>query len=288
MALDRYLLPRFGAWKVAALDADAIAKLIRDLEGQGLSQSTVENYLLPLKGTLDLAVRRKTIPVNPYNLLTDDEKPEEDDDKKEDESGAYEWSDEEIKALLESSELVARKPEARQDYSPVLRLAVRSGLRLGELLGLAWRHVDLDQGVLHVRRQWTRFGELTPPKTKKSRRRVPLAPEDVAFLRKLKLASAYSQDEDFVFVSRNGTPLSHRNVQRRGFEAARDLAELPDTLTFHDLRHAFASIAHHNGIPLMMLCEVMGHSHVGVTQKVYVHLYGRQQAEDAFREAMRG
>jgi integrase len=287
MALDVHILPRFGGWKVAALDAEAVAKFIRALEKKGLSQSTVENYLLPLKGTLDLAVRRGIIPSNPYVLLTSDERPDDDEDDGE-ESHAYEWSDSEIDALLKSSELIARQPEARQDYAPVLRGAVRFGLRLGELLGLDWGDVDLDQGVLHVRRQWTKYGELTPPKTKKSRRRVPLAPEDVAFVRRLKLASRYPQDGDPVYASRTGGRLSHRNVQRRGFEAARDMAELPETLTFHDLRHAFASIAHSKGVPVMMLSTVMGHSNVGVTQKVYLHLYGREQAEDAFRAAMSG
>lgn len=140
--------------------------------------------------------------------------------------------------------------------------------------------------MIHVRQQWTKYGEVTAPKTKKGRRRVPLAAEDVAFLRRLKLASRFSKDEDYVFASRNATPLGHRNVQRRGFEAARDAAELPEHLTFHSLRHAFASYAAHRGVPINVLSEVMGHSHVGVTQKVYVHLYGREQAEDAFREAM--
>jgi integrase len=61
---------------------------------------------------------------------------------------------------------------------------------------------------------------------------------------------------------------------------------LSDELTFHDLRHAFASIAAHRGVPINVLSEVMGHTNVGVTQKVYVHLYGRQEAEEAFRAAM--
>ena len=94
---------------------------------------------------------------------------------------------------------------------------------------------------------------------------MPLAPEDVRELRRLKLASKFSQDESFVFSSRTGTALGHRNVQRRGFEAARDAAELPEHLTFHSLRHAFASLAAHRRVPVNVLSEVMGHSNVGVT-----------------------
>ena len=285
MALDVHILPRFGAWKVAALDAEAVAKFVRDLEGKGLSQSTVENYLLPLKGTLDLAVRRKIIPVNPYNLLTADERPSEDED--EDETHAYEWVDEGIAALLDASIYLAKQPTARQNYSGVLRLAVRSGLRKGELLGLDEPDVDYKRKGLHVRQQWTKYGELTPPKTKKGRRFVPLADEDMDFLRELR-GNRIPQAGKPLFASRTGGRLSHRNVDRRGFQPARDLAELPETLTFHDLRHAFASYAAHRGVPVTHLSAFMGHSHVGVTQRVYVHLYGRDQAEEEFRKAMGG
>jgi integrase len=63
---------------------------------------------------------------------------------------------------------------------------------------------------------------------------------------------------------------------------------LPAHATFHDLRHAFASRAAHRGVAVNVLSEVVGHSHVGVTQKVYVHLYGREAAEAAFRAALDG
>jgi integrase len=59
-------------------------------------------------------------------------------------------------------------------------------------------------------------------------------------------------------------------------------------LTFHDLRHAFASLAAHRGVPIQVLSDVLGHRDISVTQKVYLHLYGREQAEDAFRKAMGG
>jgi integrase len=110
----------------------------------------------------------------------------------------------------------------------------------------------------------------------------------VAALRRHKLASKFSQETDFVFASHAGGPMTHRNAQRRAFERARDLAGLPDTLTFHDLRHAFASRCAHVGVPIHTLSAVLGHRDISVTQKVYVHLYDRESAEDAFRAAMNG
>ena len=85
--LDLVLLPRFGRWQLSAIDADAISKLIRDLERDGLhaidptrekrplGASSIANYLKPLQGTLALAVRREKIRVNPFDLLTDDDRP---------------------------------------------------------------------------------------------------------------------------------------------------------------------------------------------------------------------
>ena len=246
-------------------------------------RQAIENYLKPLSGTLVLAVRRGLLAANVYRTLTGDDRPE-----KVDSEPAYEWSDEEIEGLLAASVKVAAMRDSKYDYSPILRTAIYTGLRLGELLGLQWQDVDLDAGVLRVRRQFTLTDELTEPKTKKGLRRVPLGDDMVALLRRHKLASKFSQPEDFVFASRSGTPLSHRNVQVRGFEAARDKAELPATLTFHKLRHAFASLAAHRGVPMSVLSEVMGHAHVGITQSIYMHLYGRDQAEESFRNAMTG
>jgi integrase len=282
-ALDNVLLPRFKDWQVAAIDEDSIAKLIRELEAKGLSASTIINYCKPLNGTLVFAVRRSYINRNPYKNLTADDKPEPRDSEP-----AHEWSDEEIKALLDASEQVAKEDHAKYDYSPILRTAIYTGLRLGELLGLQWQDIELDDGVLHVRRQWTLTRELTEPKTKRGVRRVPLGADMVAFLRRHKMASKFSKPEDFVFASKAGTPLSHRNVQVRGFEAARDKAGLPDKLTFHAMRHAFASLTAHRGVPMNVISEAMGHSNVGITQSIYMHLFGRDEAEEDFRKAMAG
>src|SRR5262249_39940969 len=263
-ALNNVLIPRFGTWRIAPIDADSIAKLIRDLERDGLhaidperpprplAASSITNYLKPLSGTLAFAVRRGLIASNPYRSLTSDDRPEQRDPRP-----AHEWTDEEIEGLLSATEELASRSDSRYDYTPLLRTAIYSGLRLGELLGLQWGDVDLDSAVLHVRRQFTLTRELAEPKTKNGVRRVPLSNDMVALLRRHKLASKFSQETDFVFASKTGTPLGHRNVQRRGFELARDKAELPEDLTFHDLRHAFASLAAHRGVPIQVLSAAL-------------------------------
>ena len=282
--LDNELLPRFGKRRLREIQLDHVLAYIRTLSARGLSRSTIESYLLPLSGTFKHAMRTGLASSNPCLLL--DKRRDIPTDKTK--STAHEWSDTEIQNLLKASELIARQPASRYDYTPLIKVAIGTGLRLGELLGLQWQDIELDNTVLLVQRQYSRTGELAPPKTPKAIRRVPLTPDLAALLRRHRLSSKLSQDSDFVFASRTGGPLLHRNVQRRGFEVARDLAEIPKTVTFHDLRHAFASIAAHRGVPVGVLSAVMGHRDVGVTQGVYMHLYNRDAAEDDFRTAMTG
>jgi integrase len=283
-ALDRVLLPRFGKMRLAQITPDQIAVLIRELEGKGLSAAYIENLLKPLAGTFKYAQRKQLIGVNPLSLLSSDDRPARQTRER------REWTPDDVRALLAASREIAQRPTSRQDYSLLLETAIRTGLRLGELLGLQWVDLDLQHGVLQVRRQWTRAGDYAEPKTEKATRRIPLAPELTKRLAAHRLASPHSKEDDPVFASANGTPLSHRNVTRRGFEPAASeaglLADGQPRITFHDLRHAFASIMIERGITPTVLANLMGHTTSLTTERIYVHLFNRQRSDDRVRTAM--
>jgi integrase len=291
--LDLVILPRFGRWKIAAVDADAIAKLIRDLERDGLhavdssrpvrplGRSSIENYLKPLNGVLAFAVRRGAINSNPFAVLTDDDRP----DRGEQEA-AHEWTDEELQALFAASAALAAKRESRYDYTPLLRLVATLGLRKGEALGLRWEDFDRAAAVLHVRRQWLITGMYGPPKTKAGTRRIALPAGLRDMLIGLRLRSDWSLDEHPVFASLVGTPLGHRNVLRRGWDPARDLAGLPSALTLHDLRHAAASRLINARLDPVTVAAVLGHEDATVTLKVYGHLWNRERTDEDVRRAL--
>lgn len=285
--IDKELVPFLGHRKLTEIDLDVLLALVGRWEKRGLSRSTVESYLAPVRQTFDYAVRRKLVGQNPCTLLRGSDLPEAAEKR------VYEWSTEEIDALVKASRDLGKRKIAKHDYAPMIELAVYTGLRLGELCGLQWSDVhDLngDRPTIVVQRQHTRFSEITAPKTKAGKRRVPLWPEAVAVLKARRLqafAEGRAKDDDPVFLGAGGTRVSHRNIQRRGFAPARDAAGLPESIRFHDLRHAFASLAAHRGVPLNVLSVVMGHSNVAVTANVYVHLFGREDAEAAFRSAGR-
>jgi integrase len=154
----------------------------------------------------------------------------------------------------------------------LLCTAIFTGLRLGELLGLRWEDIDLHKGVLQVRRQWTRLGEYAPPKTNGALRRIPLSEEMTKELAALKLRSRYSADNDPVFAAQNGKPLAHRNAAGRGFERAAAKAG-SEGVSFHSMRHAFASRMISRGINSTVLAALMGHESSTITERRYIHLF---------------
>jgi integrase len=296
-ALDLVLLPRFGRFQLAAIDADEVARITRDLEREGLhaidperpnrplGRSSVTNYLKPLQGVLALAVRRRLIPASPFAVLTPDDRPARGERKP-----PHEWTPEELEALVGAAATLASRKVAKYDYTTLLRLTAAVGLRLGEVLGLRWEDFerDLDGGpVLHVRRQWTPGG-YGPTKTAAGTRRIPLSPGLREMLITHRLRSEFSDDGHPVFASATGSPLGHRNVTRRGFEPARDLAALPATLTFHDLRHAAASRLIAAGLDPVTVAGVLGHEDATVTLRVYAHLWDRHRTDAAVRAALAG
>jgi integrase len=155
------------------------------------------------------------------------------------------------------------------------------GFREGEMLGLRWQDLDLDGGLLHLRRQVQRVeGKLQflEVKTAGSRHTVPLPPTLVQLFqrhrqRQLEERQAFDarwQDGDLVFPSMRGTPLEPRNALRALYilEAR---AELPK-LTFHDLRHLTSTLLISQGADPKLIQEQLGHSDVSVTLGIYGHL----------------
>ena len=272
-ALDNVLLPRFGQMRLAAITPDEVAALIRELESRGLSGSTIANTLKPLTGTFKFAARRGLVTQNPVAVLTSDERPTP--GRRE----HRELTPEEVERLLAVAE--------QYSYFSLVKTAIFSGLRLGELLGLTWADVDFEHGELHVWRQWTTGGGFSEPKTASSIRNVVLAEDLVQFLREHKARSRFSTETDFVFASKRGTALGHRNVCR-AFTEITDKAGLggEPRFTFHSLRAVYAALMIERGITSTVLASQMGHADSGVTERKYVHLFNRVRTDEAVREAM--
>jgi integrase len=158
--------------------------------------------------------------------------------------------------------------------------AIVLGMRRGELLGLAWDAVDLDEGRLVVRQtlSWVRgAASIQPPKTRASRRVIPLPDVVVTALREHQKAQDAERAEagdrweesGFVFATKRGRPMSPYTLVKYWHDV-RKAAGLP-TLRFHDLRHTAVSLLLALGVPPHVVREIAGHSDIKVTMTVYAH-----------------
>ncbi len=165
----------------------------------------------------------------------------------------------------------------------LVTVALATGLRQGELLGLRWSDVAFEDGTLTVRYQLQKRAggfELVEPKSRSARRALPLSPATVEVLRahrirqiEQRLAAGPAWHEpvpDLVFTSLVGTPLDAPNVTHR-FQ--RRLAEAGlARLRFHDLRHGMATLMLAHGADLMTIKDALGHSQISLTANTYTHV----------------
>ncbi|MFB0627551.1 tyrosine-type recombinase/integrase [Streptomyces sp. AB3(2024)] len=168
-------------------------------------------------------------------------------------------------------------------------LALRTGLRKGELLGLQWGDVDLSAGTASIRRtlQRTQTGGLTtlPTKTRASERRIALPIECINSLKEHRegqegerdAAAGGWKESDLVFTTQAGGPIDPANLNR-GFRSLLGRAGLR-RIRFHDLRHSTATLLLEQGVELVVIKELLGHAHIGVTATVYAHVRLRLQRD---------
>lgn len=285
ITLDKHLLPRLGQLKLAAVTPDRIARFVAEREQEGASGAYIALNLRPLNGVMKLALRRGLIVANPVTALLPEERPKPVKRKR------RTWTPEMIAQLLAAARERGARPGNTYDYTPIITVAVYTGMRIGELLGLRWQDIDLKTATIHVRHQLSRTTRtIGPPKTEAGVRDIPIPQTLVSLLRGYRLAASYSQDEHFVFCSKTGSPLQDRNVARRGFEGAAAAAGLNRPgeikLTTHDLRHAFASVIAHHGIAAVDLAVFMGHNDARITEAVYIHPYNEAATAARFRSAL--
>ncbi|MGA5764013.1 site-specific integrase [Nonomuraea bangladeshensis] len=159
-------------------------------------------------------------------------------------------------------------------------LALCLGLRRGELLGLRWEDVDLDEGTLEVVQTLQRVGgelRFVRPKTENSERTIPLPEICVDALeehRRRQLAERSDawpdwEDHGLVFPSRRGTPMEPDNLHR-SWGAVRKAAGLGE-MRLHDMRHTCVSLLLDLGVPPHIVREIVGHSDIEVTMTIYAH-----------------
>jgi len=179
-------------------------------------------------------------------------------------------------------------------YGPIWLLALSTGLRRGELLGLRWTDINLTEGYLTVKQGLTRINSTVhfgPPKTRASRRTVYLEPEAIDALHAHKAEQARRrllvgtewwsgwQANPLVFTTGMGNPLIPSNVVKAHIRIVK-AAGVP-YIRIHDLRHTFATLGLAAGGHLKAVSESLGHTKASFTIDTYAHVLPQQRAEVA-------
>ncbi len=262
--VKRHISPALGRVKLKSLTPAHVRALYRERLDSGLSARTVQYAHTTLNKALKQAVADGLIPRNAAASVKAP-RPRRPEIKPLDR--------EQVRALFDT--VSGHRLEA------LYIVAVTAGLREGELLGLRWEDVDLERGMLQVRRVLSeaRSGRIfEAPKSGKGRqiRLTQKATKALRVHRKRQLEERMEkaglwQEQDLMFPSEVGTPLSARNLQRQ-FKSVLKRAELPGTTRFHDLRHTCATLLLRQGVHVKYVQELLGHADVSLTLNVYSHV----------------
>ena len=264
-----HIKPTIGRVKLKALTPAHARALYRQKLDSGLSPRTVNYVHVTLHKALGQAVSDGLVSRNAAQVKAPrPEKPE-------------------IKPLSpdQARKLIATAYETGSRYAALYVLALHTGMREGEMLGLRWDDLDLDAGgatpTLHVRRTLseTRTGhKFELPKSGKGRS-IKLSRKAVEALRshrarqaeeKLRLGSLW-QDNGLVFPTTTGTTMSGTNLLGRHFKPLLKRADLP-AVRLHDLRHTCATILLMAGKHPKFVQEMFGHANISITLDTYSHV----------------
>jgi integrase len=270
--LRLYLYPRFGEVRLDAISRNAVKDFLASLVAGGkFSRNTLRLIVCTLRVIFNAAVEDNIVDRNPAARLgrfTKSEKPK---------FQASPLTSKEAFALLGAAETFC------PGYYPLFLIALRAGLRRGELIALKWGDIQFGENdedsnrFILVQRNHSQ-GEFTTPKSNKSRR-VDLSRQlrnVLAELRDKRLLEAFlagrtSIADDLIFPSKSGNPLDGANLIHYYFAPCIEKAGLRH-IRFHDLRHTFGSHLIQRGASLAYVKEQMGHSSIQVTVDTYGHL----------------
>jgi integrase len=266
-----HIIPALGAIQAQKLTPDVLQKFYGDKLAAGCGPRTVELCHLRLSQALDQSVKLGLLTRNVADLVTPPRVPRK---------PRQTWDEEQARRFLAVADQSGR--------GPIWIVALATGMRRGELLGLRWQDVDFERDILSVRQTVGALRgkpDVKPPKTRSSIRDVPVPSEVMAALRehrrrqneqRLALGPVW-EDNDLVFAAANGRPIYPDNL-KRDFERLVHLAGVP-RIRIHDQRHTHVTLAIAAGADIGAVSQRIGHSRTSITMDVYHHVLPRKHLE---------
>jgi integrase len=273
MLAEKHLMPRVGSIPLQKLSASHLNAAYADMLARGRRNVKTEAGLSPRTVRFAHSVIRKALAdAVRWNRLARNVADAADPPRKAaTKTTPQAWTAAELRAFLEHV--------ADDRLAAAWHLAASTGMRRGEVLGLAWSALDLDGARLAVRQTLTLDGyepRLAQPKTERSRREVALDVDTIAALRehrkrqleeRLAAGDVWQNEADLVFTDAIGRPI-HPQSFSEAFErhvAAAGLRRIP----LHGLRHTHATLALQAGVHPKVVADRLGHYSAAFTLDVY-------------------
>lgn len=268
--VENYIKPNVGAIKLAKLMPLHVARIYSTMEADGKSPRLRQMVHATIHRALKMAMKWGFVPRNVSDAVDRPQAP-----KKE----IKPFSTEQTHTLLRALE--GDRLEA------LYIMAIGTGMRCGELLGLQWADIDLKAGQLSVRRTLIElngklsFGE---PKSASGKRSIRLPAQVVRALwdHKARMMAEGYGGTPLVFVTSEGTPYLRSDLRRHSWLPLLKRAGLP-VIRFHDLRHTSATLLLSEGIHPKIVQERLGHSTVTLTLNTYSHVLPSMQDDAALK-----
>jgi len=251
--LAKHLLPYWRDWRLRDIGRQDVQQWVADRFRRKLGWQTVRNAWTLLSGILETAVEYGYLSMNPARGVKFPEKELK-----------------EAPVLFTAEDFVKLLEQLDEPYRTMARLIALTGLRIGELLAVRWRCLDLEIGTLSVRES-VYEGKFQSPKTRKSRRTMPLGPQIIVWLREHRLRAKRTESDDLVFGNRKGQPLRESKLLRNVLQPAAERAGL-GRVTWHQFRHIHSSLLNDLRVPVKIAQEQLGHSSISTTLNIYTHV----------------
>jgi integrase len=250
-----HILPALGAMRITDVSPLHIEKLLQSRLASGSSAKTVRNLVGLLQSIFSLAVDNDLISRSP---VRDRHKPRVSRSEK------PVWSPEQLKQIVDSV------PNYHRSF---FTCAMLTGARLGELLGLQWKHIDFELKKLEIKQAlWE--GELVLPKTEGSVRVIYFGPSLLGAFTSQRQNSNHNDPNDFVFCKEGGSPLNPDVLRRDVLYPTLDrlgITRISRAAGFHTFRHSAATIVNQKTGNLKLVQKLLGHSNLSTTADVYTH-----------------
>jgi integrase len=271
--LKCHVRQKLGAKRLSDIQLLEVQKLYNEMNKASYSPKTIRHVHNVLASAFKQAVKWKMLMQNPCDFC---------DLPRQVKTEMKCFTPDEAKLFLEAAE--------SEKFYALFYLAIETGMRPEEYLGLKWQDIDFEQRSLSVQRALVEkkgggfiFDEL---KTSRSRRSIPLSNSVINVLKihrriqleaRMKIGANY-QNYDVVFASEVGTPMMHRNLLRRHFKPLLVKAGLPD-IRLYDLRHTTATLLLSAGQNPKIVSERLGHASIVLTLDTYSHVLPTMQRD---------